>query len=105
MREEKTDGNITLLPINPNTYVDRVIVDVPAEEVPDHGIFRLSFNNKKRQGRSGLQTRYCQGTLYESGRVHLDTNELQINCFDTLTEMQEYLEQFGFFHIQWARGE
>jgi hypothetical protein len=105
MSQKKTEGNITLLPINRDTYIDRMMVDTPAEEVPECGLFRLSFNNKRRQGRSGLQTRYCLGTLYESGHVHLDTNELPVNNFDTLTEMQEYLEQFGSFHIHWFRGE
>ncbi|SRR5713226_1276905 len=105
MGKEKTELNITLLPINAETYRDRVMVDTPAEEVPPYGLFRLSFNNKRRPGRSGLQTCYCQGVLYESGHIHLDTNTLQYNNFDTLTEMEEHLEQFGSYHIQWLRGE
>lgn len=105
MKREETEGNLTILPINPATYIDRMMVDTPAEEVPTYGLFRLSFNNKRRQGRSGLQTCYCQGALYETGHVHLDTNALQYNSFDTLTEMEEYVGQFGNYHIQWLRGE
>lgn len=104
MSREKADLNITFLPIDKNDYIDRVMVDAPAEEIPPYGLFRLAFNNKKRQ-KNGLQTCYCQGALYESGRVHLDTNALQRNNFDTLTDMQEHLEQFGSYHIQWLRGE
>ncbi len=104
MGQRNTEGNITLLPINRATFIDRMIVDAPAEEVPSCGLFYLSFNNRRRQ-KNGLRTCYCQGALYESGRVHLDSNELQPNCFDTLAEMQEHLEQFGSFHIQWLRGE
>lgn len=104
MSQEETTGNLTILPINPETYIDRMM-EAPEEEVPPYGLFHLSFNNKRRQGRSGLQTRYCQGVLFESGRVHLDTNELQHNSFDTLDDLQEYLKQFGSFHISWQRGE
>jgi hypothetical protein len=104
MSQEETELNITLLPINEKTFWDRVAVDVSEEEVPPYGIFYLSFNNRCRQIH-GLQTCYCQGTLYESGHVHLDTNELQRNNFETLTEMQEHLEQFGSYHISWLRGE
>jgi hypothetical protein len=42
---------------------------------------------------------------YETGHIHLDTNELPTQSFDTLTDMQDYLAQFGSFHIQWLRGE
>ena len=104
MKQEETTGNLTILPINPNTYIDRMMVDTPAEEVPPFGLFHLSFNNKRRQ-KNGLQTCYCQGVLYESGHIHLDTNALQQNSFDTLDDLQEYLKQFGSFHISWQRGE
>ena len=105
MSQGETEGKITLLPINPDTYIDRMMVDTLAEEVPSSGLFRLTFNNKRRQGRTGLQTCYCQGALYETGHIHLDTNALQYSSFDTLAEMEEHLEQFGSFHIQWLRGE
>lgn len=104
MKQDETTGNLTILPINPNTYIDRMMVDTPAEEVPPFGMFRLTFNNKRRQ-KNGLQTCYCQGTLYESGHVHLDTNALQYKDFENLTEMREYLGCFGSFHISWQRGE
>jgi len=104
MEPEETTGNLTFLPINKATFIDRMMVDAPAEEIPPFGLFHLSFNNKRRQ-KNGLQTLYCQGTLYESGRVHLDTNALPTQSFDTLTDMEEYLAQFGSFHIQWLRGE
>lgn len=104
MKQEETTGNITLLPINKDTFLDRMMVDAPAEEVPPCGLFYLTFNNKRRQ-KNGLQTCYCQGVLYESGHVHLDTNSLQYNSFDNLDDMQEYLTRFGSFHISWQRGE
>lgn len=105
MSQEEKTGNLTFLPINKDTFIDRMMVDAPAEEVPPYGLFRLTFNNKRRQGRLGLQTCYCQGSLYESGHVHLDTNALQYKDFATLTEMEEYLAHFGSYHINWQRGE
>ncbi len=104
MKPGETEGNLTFLPVNINDFIDRTMVDVRAEEVPPYGLFRLTFNNKKRQ-KNGLQTCYCQGTLYDSGRVHMDTNALQRNTFETLTDMEEYLQQYGSFHISWLRGE
>lgn len=105
MGQEKTEGNLTFLPINRDTFIERMMVTPPAKEVPPYGLFHLSFNNRKRQGKRGLQTCYCQGVLYESGHIHLDTNQLQPNTFDTLSEMEEHLEQYGSFHVQWLRGE
>jgi hypothetical protein len=101
---QKTEDNLTFLPINRETFIDRMMVDAPVEEIPPCGLFHLSFNNKRRQ-KNGLQTCYCQGVLYETGHVHLDTNALQCNSFDTLDDMGEFLKQFGSFHIQWLRGE
>ena len=104
MKREETTGNLTILPINWQTVMDRKIVDAPLDEVPPQGMFYLSFNNKRRQ-KNGLQTCHCQGTLYETGHVHLDTNALQCSSFDTLDDMEEYLKQFGCYHISWLRGE
>jgi hypothetical protein len=58
------------------------------------GLFILTFSNSRKQGT-------CQGVLYKSGHVHLDTQDIYVKDFDTLSQMRGYLKQFGYFSINW----
>ena len=71
------------------------------EEAPLQGFFTLTFSNSRRHGLRAIQTRHCQGALFSTGHVHLDTQNLRIVHFWTLSQMCEYLEQFGFFKVSW----
>lgn len=105
MGKEKAEARITLLPINRETFLDRVMVDAPAEEIPPHGLFHLAFNNSKKQLR-GLMRYEAYGVLLpETGHVHIDTQYLQVRDFRNLQQMRDFLGEFGSFHINWLRGE
>lgn len=64
-------------------------------EMLNPGLFTLSFNNRRRQGTQGLQTQECQGSLYDSGHVHLDTELLQVRDFLSIQQMIDYLHEYG----------
>lgn len=68
---------------------------------PGSGMFRLTFTNSRRRGLRPVQTYHCQGVLYSSGHVHLDTQDIVVTDFGTLSQMCEYLEQFGLFSVSW----
>jgi hypothetical protein len=105
MKRKDTTGNITLLPINRDTYIDRIMVDTPPEEEPPHGMFHLSFNNERKQLR-GLMRYEAYGTLFpETGHVHIDTQYLKVRDFRSLQQMKDFLAEFGNYHINWLRGE
>ena len=105
MKREETEGNLTFLPINRETFIDRMMVDTPPEEEPPHGLFHLAFNNSKKQLRGLMRYEAC-GTLFpETGHVHIDTQYLQVRDFRNLQQMREFLGEFGNYHIQWLRGE
>jgi hypothetical protein len=65
------------------------------QERPPYGMFHLTFNNRKMQGRFGYRSEECMGTLYPTGHVHLDTMAFPRISFDTFDEMKEALEEWG----------
>jgi hypothetical protein len=71
------------------------------ENAPEQGFFTLTFSNSRKHGMKPIQTHRCQGVLYSSGHVHLDTQDLRVVHFSTLSQMCEYLEQFGYFRVNW----
>jgi hypothetical protein len=71
------------------------------EEAPSQGFFELTFSNSKRHGLRPIQTHHCQGALYTSGHVHIDTQELRRTYFETLGKMCEYLDEFGYYRVNW----
>lgn len=71
---------------------------------PARGMFLLHFDNKKRQ-LSGYQSHECEGVLYSSGVVHLNTHAFPIREFATLSEMREMLEEHGECSITWLESE
>jgi hypothetical protein len=71
------------------------------ESAPSQGLFSLTFSNSKKHGLRPIQTHHCQGALYSSGHVHLDTQHIRQTYFSTLSQMCEYLEQFGYFRVNW----
>lgn len=84
-------GEIRRLPMKPRALREQTI----EPEMLNPGLFTISFNNRKKQGR-GLQSHTCQGSLYDSGHVHIDTDVLpNNNTFHSVQEMVEYLEEFG----------
>lgn len=82
----------------PSTSVVRIL-----EEAPDQGLFELTFSNSKKHGLKPIQTNHCQGVLYSTGHVHIDTQAIRVTHFSTLSQMCEYLEQFGYFKVVWNK--
>jgi hypothetical protein len=74
------------------------------QETPTRGMFLLSCNNRKRQ-MGGYESVECEGTLYTSGLVHLDTQALPITEYATLSEMREQLEPYGDCVVTWIGSE
>jgi hypothetical protein len=70
-------------------------------ELPIHGIFTLYFNNRRRRGFQVVKELECQGTLYDSRHVHLDTTELRVNDFANIAQMFEFLQDFGDCALMW----
>lgn len=64
-------------------------------EALNPGLFSVTFNNRKRQGKQGLQAHMSQGVLYHSGHVNLDTPLLPVVTFLSIQQMVDYLEEFG----------
>lgn len=75
------------------------------EETPPFGLFRLSFNNRKRHGRFPVTNRECEGTLYSNGHVNLDTTELPVHDFLSFSQMREYVESWGDCSVEWMECE
>lgn len=70
------------------------------QPVPKHGMFTLTFNNRKKQGR-GYRSEECMGVLYPEGNVHINTNAFHVREFGSLSEMREALEEWGDCWIRW----
>jgi hypothetical protein len=51
-------------------------------------LFELTFSNSKKHGMKPIQTHHCQGTLYKSGHVHLDTRDILEQRVDELEKRQ-----------------
>lgn len=89
--------------MNETPTMNEIIYD-PHRDTPSSRpcLFSLVFNNRKRQGwRKHVQHAECEGTLYTSGHVHLDTVELACTDFMTLQQMRDYVEQYGDITILW----
>lgn len=71
------------------------------EEAPSQGLFELTFSNSKKHGLKPIQKHHCQGVLYSSGHVHLDTRNIVVTDFASLSQMCDYLEEFGYFRVSW----
>ena len=86
-----------------NTYSSSSTTTSILEGAPDQGLFTLTFSNSRRHGLRPIQTHHCQGVLYRSGHVHLDTQNLRVTHFATLSQMCEYLEKYGYFRVEWGQ--
>ena len=65
-------------------------------------MFRITFDNSKKRGRGRpLKRVECEGTLYSSGHVHLDTQDLPAPDFLSLGQLEEYLGSIGQYEISW----
>jgi len=84
-----------------NTTIKHSTTAAILEESPTQGLFELTFTNSRRHGMRPMQTHHCQGVLYNSGHVHLDTRNIVVTDFGTLSQMCEYLENFGYFSVSW----
>lgn len=85
----------------PNTNIKRQSTIDVLEEAPAQGLFDLTFTNSRKSGLRPIQTHHCQGVLYASGHVHLDTRNVVVTDFMSLSQMCEYLETFGYFRVNW----
>lgn len=77
----------------------------PIIEEARPGLFALTFTNSRRHGSRPIQTYHCQGVPYNSGHVHLDTRDIVVTDFGTLSQMCEYFENFGIFSMAWENEE
>ena len=50
-----------------------------------------------------IQTYHCQGALFSNGKVALATQDIRQTYFLSLSQMCEYLEQFGYFKVEWEQ--
>jgi len=67
------------------------------EESPGQGLFELTFTNSRRRGTRPMQTHHCQGVLYASGHVHLDTRNIVVTDFVVqIYVIDVYLLLFSF---------
>lgn len=71
------------------------------QPVPVHGMFLLSFNNRKKRGRYPLRECVCEGTLYSDNHVNLNTSDLPVHDFLSVQQMQEYVEAWGDCTVTW----
>lgn len=64
--------------------------------------FNVTFNNRKKPGMS-RQVIQCEaeGTRYSSGHVHIDTVEIPVCDFLSVTQMMDYLQTFGDCDFVW----
>lgn len=64
-------------------------------EMLNPGLFTVTFNNYKKQGKQGLKTHTCYGALFPEGNVYLNTQFITTNDFLSVGEMVEFLEKYG----------
>ncbi len=73
--------------------------------MPSRGIFLLHVNNKKKRGRmQPIRSVECEGTLYSSRHVNLDTQELPVYDFSSFGQMVSYLQSWGDYSLEWVEG-
>jgi hypothetical protein len=64
------------------------------QEHPAYGMFHLTANNRKKQGR-GYRSIECMGALFDDGKVYINTLAYPQREFHSLSEMKEALEEWG----------
>lgn len=84
-------GELRKLPVRLQTALEHRI----APDMLNPGLFTLTINNYKKQGRQGFKTHSCEGVLFSSGHVYLDTAFIPTNDFLSVGEMVEHFETYG----------
>jgi hypothetical protein len=81
--------------------------EVTTDAIPKRGMFSLHATNSKKRGKANYaRTIDCEGTLFSSGRVVLDTYELAVSSFQSIGQMTEYLKGWGEYTLTWLdRGD
>lgn len=69
------------------------------------GLFIVTFNNYKKQGKQGLKTHTCYGALFPEGNVYLNTEFITIHDFLSVGDMVEFLEKYGDCILQQGEHE
>jgi len=82
-------------------------VDVAETATPKRGIFELTVNNRKKPGKmQPVRSINCEGALYgKEGHVNLDTLELPMRDFESLSQMEIYLSSWGDYTLTWLVKE
>lgn len=75
-----------------------------APDMLNPGLFTVTFSNRKKQGR-GFQTHTCEGVLFSSGHVCLDTEFIPTSDFLSVVEMVEHFETYGDCILQQGEQE
>lgn len=76
-----------------------------APDMLNPGLFTVTFSNSKKQGRQGLQVHSCEGVLFSSGHVCLDTEFTPTHDFLNVAEMVEHFETYGICILQQEESE
>lgn len=74
---------------------------------PQHGLFTVTFNNSKVRMRGKSEVRYdASGYCFErTGHVFVDSNDLQVRDFGSMSQLRDYLDAFGVYRIVWNQRE
>jgi hypothetical protein len=85
----------------------RTIDDVATSTIPKRGMFLLHATNSRKRGKSQYaRTIDCEGALFSNGHVVLDTYELSVCSFRSLSQMEDYIKNWGSYTISWLdRGD
>jgi hypothetical protein len=76
--------------------------EVATDAIPKRGMFSLHATNSKKRGKANYtRTLDCEGTLFSSGRVVLDTYELAVSSFQSMGQMEAYLSGWGEYTLDW----
>jgi hypothetical protein len=91
--------------MNLSRWVDAVIEDsslIYAQ--PSKGMFTIYFDNSKKRG-VGRPVQHCEaeGTLYSSGHVHLDTQDIPVCDYASLQQMIDQLSEWGNCALAWHK--
>jgi hypothetical protein len=88
------------------TLVPGRAVDVTETVIPRRGMFDLTADNSKKRGKmQPVRTIVCEGTLYSSGHISLDTVELPVRDFLSLAQMESYLAGWGNYTLLWLEAK
>lgn len=89
-------GEIRHLPLSMQELMEQRL----APEMLSPGLFKVTFSNHKKQGRQGFKIHTCEGVLFTSGHVYLDTEFIPTSDFVSIGEMVEHFEQYGHCILQ-----